>query len=718
MDLPTSAQTTRLNQDPALWSSLDLSATSLTSDSPLPHIDVASLSAQLRNETPENPRAAWKDAIGASLTAYTKEDQNLALLLEFQQTELPKLAAAEETLLELAERLHIAETAAISLQRKADEFAQSLIAGEETREYVAAFVDRLVLDPYLIRHVVDGKVGEREYADCLGELSKKVALHDMPDMKESVAYPELNKYLFELVATAVTKVSNFVMEKIALLKRPNTNVKIVKENVLLKHRPLVEFVELHAPGVFQEIKTSYVETMSRTYFVLFKKYLAGLLMMKQQLPSEYADTLVGSLSDSSGGSQALSGMFGSSGNASQAGRGVIAGRTGGAGVGQFALGSRLDVLKEVEGPAIVLATALDNKEKFYYEQTHRSLGKMLSETCASEHYFCEHFFGESDGRMFNSFFKRIIGFILDVVAAHTAPTKDTLGVLLALKVNEAHRSSMQMRKIFDLSDFFIQADILLKPKFKKLFDENIASMAEASKTVTKAARKGIGDTSPHIVTRRYAEFSASLLAIARFGTPDDSILEGLRRLRSEYTGFLNAMSTLFTRPKLRYMFLINNIDLVLSVCHEHAVSGTEDYKFFIELQEVHTTAYVEHEVADHFPDIVSFVRQYERITKAALTSGAARRPFPSEERVRAVLRQFASNWRLGAQHMQENALREFPNYDVCTSLIRALFAKLFAYHKRCEIAVEAEYPYLKTELVTSTEIAYELRQRSQQLSLK
>lgn len=716
MAIPTSSHPNKFNQGSALWSSLGLSDTSLTTDNSLPHIDVTSLSEQIRTETPEDPRAAWKAAVNTSLDAYANEDHNLTLLLQFQRLELPKLAAAEESLLELADRLQTAETAAIDLQRNADECARSLQAGEETRNYVAAFVDRLVLDPYLIRHVVDGKVREKEYADCLGELSKKAALYDMHDMKESAAYVELSKYLDELITTAVTKVSNFIMEKIALLKRPNTNVKIVKENVLLKHRPLVEFVELHAPNVFQEIKTSYVDTMSRTYFLLFKKYLAGLLVMKQQLPSEYADTLVGSLSDHGSSSQTLSSMFGNSGNASQSvGRGGT-GRAGGAGVGQFALRSRLDVLKDVEGPAIVLATALDNNEKFYYEQIHRSLGKMLSETCASEHYFCEHFFGESDGRMFNSFFTKIIGFILDAVAAHTAPTRDTLGVLLALKVNEAHRSSMQMQKIFDLSDFFIQVDILLKPKFKKLFDENIASMAEASKTISKSARRGIGDTSPHIVTRRYAEFSASLLAIARFGTPDDSILEGLRRLRSEYAGFLNAMSTLFARPKLRYMFLINNIDLVLSVSHEHSVSGTEEYKFFTELQEIHTTAYVEHEVADHFPDIVSFVRQYERTAKVLHTPGAARRPFPSEERVKAVLRQYASNWRLGTQHMQENALREFPNYNVSASLIRSLFAKLFAYHKRCEAAVEAEYSHLKAELVTSTEISYELRQRSQQFS--
>lgn len=618
----------------------------------------------------------------------------------------------------LADRLEEAEMAAVELQRKGDNCVKEVDQWEKESAYVVAYAEQMALDPYLIRHIVDGKVGDPQYAACLARLSKQVAWYDMQDVRNSVAYEEVHPCLKDLVQTAVSRVRLYLVERIDLLKRPNTNIKIVKENVLVKHRPLVEFIEMHAADVFREIRNSYVDTMSRTYFVLFKKYLAGLLAMKQQLPSEYSDTLVGSLHDSASNAQTLSSMFSNSGQASTKERsdGVSGASAGGAGVGQFALGSRLDVLKNVEGPAIVLATAMDNNEKFYYEQIHRSLGKMLSETCASEHMFCEQFFGESDGRMFNSFFRRIIGFLLDAVATHTAPTKDTLGVLLALKVNEAHRSSMQMRKIFDLSDYFIQVDILLKPKFKMLLDENVASMSEASRAVSRSTKRGSGDTSPHIITRRYAEFTASLLAISRFGTPDDSLLEGLRRLRSEYNGFLNAMSTLFTRAKLRYMFLINNIDLILSMCRKHEVTASEESKFFAELQEVHTTAYVEHEVADHFPDVVLFVRQYERTVKVSTASGSARKSFPSEERVRAILRQFASNWSLGAKHMQDNALREFPNYDVGASLIRALFSKLFAYHRRCVAAIQAEYPNLLGELVTSKEISYELRQRSEQLA--
>lgn len=701
-------------ENTALWSSLGLHAAALDSGQLPPHLTPEKLAKSLQQPSSDTQDRAWNDAVDASLKAYAAENPVLHKLLEFQAVQLPVLDAAECALADIASRLETVESAVTSLQTRATQFSATSSASATTHAHLSAFVNELILEPYLIRHIVDGKIGDVEYEQCLSTLSKKVALFEMQDTRQTAAFQELNSYLNSLVDTAVVKVRNYLIDKIALLKRPNTNVNIVKENVLLKHRPLVEFIEQHAPDVFRQIKSSYVDTMSRTYFVLFKKYTAGLLAMKQQLPSERADTLVGSLTDSaeakSGSS--LKGFFGTDTSASTNSKRYTASAAG-AGVGQFALGSRLDVLKDVEGPAIVLAVAWENKETFYYEQIHRSLGKMLSETCASEHLFCKHFFGESNGRMFNSFFQRIVGILLDAVAAHTAPTRDAIGVLLALKVNEAQRSSMQKRNILDLSDFFIKVDIQLKPKFKKLLDENVTSMAEASKIISKTAPRSSGDTSPHIITRRFAEFSASMLAIARFGTPDDSILEGIRRLRTEYNGFLNAISTLFTRPKLRYMFLINNIDLVLSMFGRHNVIGTEDHKFFAELQEVHTAAYVEHEVADHFPDVVSFVRQFERTSK---TSGTAKRSYPSEDRVSAVLRQFSSNWRLGVQHMQDNVLREFPNFELGSDLLRALFARLFAYHKRCESAIETQYPRLKVELVTSTEIVYELRQRTQQFS--
>ncbi|KAI0564625.1 Cullin repeat-like containing protein [Gracilaria domingensis] len=674
-------------EDPeALWAALGLpQAPDTGSSSALCFESLPATSTKLSTED-------YDAAISESLLAYQTETSQLPKL-RTAETALQKVDDAIQELESLGDSLYHLEADAINLQNEANASDTAALASTAAFQHLSALLDELIIPPSLIRHVVDGRVSEPDYGGSLTTLSKKVALYDMGDFHSTPLHEELAPVLDALVQTAVAKTRAYLMEKIALLKRPNTNVNIVKENVLLKHRALVEFVELHHPHIFAEIKATYVETMSRTYYVLFRRYTAGLLTMKEMLPSENADTLVGSMVEES------TSLFSRHQSAPVGG------------VGQFALRDRLDVLHDVEGPAIVLATAVDNNQRFYYEQIHRSLGKMLSEACASEHLFCKEFFGESNGRMFNSFFRRIVGFLLDAVKAHTAPTRDAIGVLLALKVNEAQKGFMQQRKIMYLSDFFIQVDILLKPKFKKLLDENVASVTQACATITKQAYRGEIDTSPHIVTRRFAEFSSSLLAISRFGTPDDSLLEGLRSLRTEYNGFLNTVSALFKRPRLRCVFLINNIDLILSMLRRHDVLETDDFKFFAELQDIHSAAYVEYEVADHFPDVVQFVRQCESGHKTAEHTGKGQRA-TGDDRVKSILRQFAANWRLGVQHMQDAVMRDFPSFDIGTEIIRGLFAKLLAYHKRCESAIGTYYPRLKSEIVTGTEIVYELRQRT------
>lgn len=674
------------------WNVLGLNDASLNTGST--QLDASSL-IPLLNTRPEEAAVSWNLAISDSITAYKGEATQLPKLKSFSRDTLSELDKAADTLDSLADTLNEAENSALELRNRANQCTSTAEATDIALSHLSGFIDQIFVDTSLIRHIVDGKVSDEKYGICLAGLSKKAALFEMDDVRSCAAYTEVKDVIDKLILTAVSRVRTFLVDKIALLRRPNTNVNIVKENVLLPHRALVEFIEQHAPAVFREVKSSYVETMSRTYYILFKRYAAGLLTMKEMLPSESGDTLVGSLTSE------RTGLW-------RKDRGMRA-----AGVSQFSLGERLDVLRDIEGPAIVLATAVDNNQRFFYEQIHRSLGKILSETCASEHMFCEHFFGEGGGRMFDVFFRRIVSFLLEAVKSHTAPTRDTLGVLLALKVNEAQRSGMQMRNIKDLSDFFIQVDILLKPKFKKLLDENIVSIAEASVQVTKGGEKSDGDSNPHIVTRRFAEFLSSLLAIARFGIPDDSIMEGLRRLRSEFNGFLNTVARLFTRPKPRYIFLVNNVDFVLTMLNRYNVVSTEDHRFFAEVQDVHMAAYVEHEVADHFPDIISFVRQFERAVKTTnMGNDSSLNSHASEERVKAVLRQFASNWRLGVQHMQDGVLREFPNYELGAELTRSLFSRLLAYHKRCEAAIVSNYPQLKNDVVPSSEIVQELRQRA------
>lgn len=66
-------------------------------------------------------------------------------------------------------------------------------------------------------------------------------------------------------------------------------------------------------------------------------------------------------------------------------------------------------------------------------------------------------------------------------------------------VEQVQRDEMKRRKIRDLNNFFTRAEIILKPRFKEVFDENFTSISSAS---AKSLFSGVKDTSPHVVTRR------------------------------------------------------------------------------------------------------------------------------------------------------------------------------------------------------------------------
>lgn len=657
--------------------------------------------------------------------------------------------------------------------REAAQKEQQIEHSRKVEVHVSTFVSEAVLEPTLVRHIVDGRVGDEEYLKFLGILRKKAAFFDMKSTKNTAAYGELKPVLDRLLTAAGGRVGSFLLSKIALLRRPRTNVQIIKQNVLLKYKEMVHFLDELCPAQYSAVHKAYVDTMAVLYHSLFRQYTTSLIARKAYHDADPTDALVGTLPQQSamaalsartfasflqastgvrgntvvtGGdissasatprAMATSGRDGpsqrrlSTGTASSVGaaslgsprRQSAAAATIEAGarmdMGPLVLGNRIDVLAKVDSRAIVLAVAESNDLRFYYEEIHRSLGRMLSETCASERAFCEAFFGELSTASFDAFFKPVTKMLIETVGSHADSSHDMIGCLLALKVNEAQRTSMLHRQILDLSDYFIRVDIALKPKFKRLFDMNVASLRTLAQDA-QSVFKGDADTTPHLVTRRFADLSSAVLRIASYGATDDAILEGLRRMRTEFCTLLTAISVQYTNTKARYVFLINNIDLVLSTYTAQGVEACPDARQFAELQVGHTAAYVEQEVADHLVDLVSIVRDHERREKfSGHSETMTSRPSgaPTEQHVRAILREFSSNWHLGVQHMRENVLRSFPNFKTGDDILRALFARMMAYHRRCESAVRAHYPALVSELVSGTEIAYEIRQLSRTMA--
>ena len=64
--------------------------------------------------------------------------------------------------------------------------------------------------------------------------------------------------------------------RIYQLRKIKTNIQILQQNVLLKQKYMVTFLRQHGSEVFQEIRTAYVETLSRVLSSHFRSYLAAL----------------------------------------------------------------------------------------------------------------------------------------------------------------------------------------------------------------------------------------------------------------------------------------------------------------------------------------------------------------------------------------------------------------------------------------------------------
>ena len=105
-------------------------------------------------------------------------------------------------------------------------------------------------------------------------------------MQSSAAYLDVMPELGRLRVKAAGKVRDHLMSNIYALRRPKTNIQILQQSLLLKHRGLLPFLRQHGPEVFGEVRAAYVETLSRVLSSHFKAYLHSLDALKARLAIE------------------------------------------------------------------------------------------------------------------------------------------------------------------------------------------------------------------------------------------------------------------------------------------------------------------------------------------------------------------------------------------------------------------------------------------------
>ncbi|KAG9128854.1 hypothetical protein Leryth_009611 [Lithospermum erythrorhizon] len=618
-----------------------------------------------------------------SIEDYIKESDNLVSLHD-QIRDCDVILSQMETLLTgFQDEIGSISSDIKILQEKSMDMGLKLKNRKVAESKLAQFVEDIIVPPRMIDIIVDGEVNE-EFMRMLETLSKKIKHVEMdPTVKISKAWKDVQPELEKLRQKAVSKVYDFMVQKLYALRKPKTNIQILQQSVLLKYKYIISFLKEHGKEVYNEVRAAYIDTMNKVLSAHFRAYIQAL--EKLQLDIATSSDLIGV--------EARSSSLFSRGLEPLKNRSAV-----------FALGDRIKILKEIEEPALIPHIAEASSKKYPYEVLFRSLHKLLMDTATSEYLFCDDFFGEES--MFNDIFSGPFAVIDEHFTSILPNSYDAIGLMLMIRIIHQHQLIMSRRRIPCLDSYLDKVNISLWPRFKMVFDMHLSSMQNANvKTLWE------DDVHPHYVMRRYAEFTASLIQLnVEYG--DGQLDWNLERLRMAVDVLLVKLANTFTKTKQRTVFLINNYDMTIAVLKEASPEGGKIQMHFEELLKNNTAVFVEELLLEHFGNLIKFVK-----TRASEDqSTVSQKPITIPE-VEPLVKDFASRWKAAIELMHNDVITSFSNFLCGLEILKATLTQLLLYYTRLTDCIK-KIPggsALNKDLVTISSIMYEIRKYSRLL---
>ncbi|XP_071703715.1 vacuolar protein sorting-associated protein 52 A-like [Rutidosis leptorrhynchoides] len=566
------------------------------------------------------------------------------------------------------------------LQEKSLDMGLKLKNRKVAESKLAKFVEDIIVPPRMIDIIVDGEVND-EYMRTLEILSKKLKFVEVDSMvKTSNALKDVQPELERLRQKAVSKVFEFMIQKLYALRKPKTNIQILQQSILLKYKYVISFLKEHGKEIYNEIRAAYTDTMNKVLSAHFRAYIQAL--EKLQLDIASPTDLIGVDTSTS--------LF-SRGREPLKNRSAI-----------FALGDRISILKQIDEPSLIPHIAEASSKKYPYEVLFRSLHKLLMDTATSEYVFCGDFFG--DESVFYEIFSGPFG-VMDEHFGTVLPNSfDAIGIMLMIRITHQHQLIMSRRRIPCLDSYLDKVNISLWPRFKMIFDMHINSLRNANvKTLWE------DDVHPHYVMRRYAEFTASLIQLnVDYG--DGQLDLNMERLKMAIDDLLIKLAKMFTKPKQQTVFLINNYDMTIAVLKEAGPEGGKIQVHFEELLKNNTAVYVEELLLEHFGNLIKFVK-----TRASedSSSGSEKQPITVAE-VEPIVKDFGSRWKAAIELMHGDVITSFSNFLCGMDILRAALTQLLLYYTRLSDCMKriAGGSTLNKDLVSISSIMYEIRKFS------
>ncbi|CAD6205403.1 unnamed protein product [Miscanthus lutarioriparius] len=570
-----------------------------------------------------------------------------------------------------------------SLQEKSWDISLKLKNRKLVETKLAGFVEEIVAPPGLVNILINGEINDG-YARSLEILSRKLKfVQDDPLINASQALNDIKQELERLRQKALSKISRHIMEIFFAMRKAGTNIQILQQNLLQKHRYLVLFLKEHGSETYGDLCASYVDTMNKVLSTYFHVYVEALERLKLD---------IGVLNDFSGHDTSIIDI-------------IIRGREHLRNHGfMFSLGERANILKEIHQPGLVPHISQVNSRKYPYEVIFRSLQKLLMDTASSEYLFIESFFGEE------SLFYQVFEGPFAVIDQHldiTLPNchHDAVCLMLIICITRKHQLVMCDRRLPCLDNYFDKALMYLWPRFKVVFDMYLQSLYQCD-----AQTIWIDGTHPHHIARCYVEFTASLVQLnAECG--DGQLDMNLERLQSAFDVLLIRLALTFTTTKLQHLFLLNNYDMAISVLKEAGDEAKKLQRYFEEKLETNMMAFVDDLLMEHFSDLLRFVRSHvsEDLVSYHEDTNIAD--------VEPVVKNFAMKWRTALELMHNEVITSCSNLLSGMAILKAAMTQLLNDYNRLSECVKkiTGASTLNRHMVSITSISYEIRKYSRTL---
>uniref|UniRef100_A0A3B6MTH4 Vacuolar protein sorting-associated protein 52 A n=1 Tax=Triticum aestivum TaxID=4565 RepID=A0A3B6MTH4_WHEAT len=635
-----------------------------------------------------------------SIQDYITESENLVLLHD-QISDCDNILSQMETVLTGFQT----EIGSISseikvLQEKSMDMGLKLRNRKAAESKLSKFVEDIIVPPRMIDIIVDGEVND-EYMKTLEILSKKIKFIEADSMvKTSKALKDVQPEVERLRQKAVSKIFEFIIQKFYALRKPKTNIQILQQSVL-KYKYTIVFLKEHAKEIYAEVRTAYIDTMNKpvnnegmhghwsviikaVHMVVLSAHFRAYIQALEKLQLDIATS-----TDLLGVETRSTGYLFSIGKEPLKARSSV-----------FALGERINVLKDIEQPALIPHISEAKSQKYPYEVLFRSLQKLLIDTATSEYLFSDDFFGEES--LFQDIFAGPIQVVDEYFDAVLLNCYDAIGIMLMIRIIHQHQLIMFKRRIPCLDSYLDKVNMSLWPRFKMVFDLHLSSLRNANiKTLWE------DDVHPHYVTRRYAEFTASLVHLnVEYG--DGQLDLNLERLRMAIEDLLVKLAKMFPKPKMQTVFLINNYDLTIAILKEAGTEGGKTQLHFEEVLKSNIAIYVEEVLLEHFSDLIKFVKTRTSEDPASSSDKA------NIGDVEPLVKDFANRWKAAIELMHKDVITSFSNFLCGMEILKAALTQLLLYYTRLTECVKRVNggSVLNKDLVSISSILYEIKKYS------